>query len=534
MAGGKETPRQKMISMMYLVLTAMLALQVSNSILKKFVVLDNSLVSSNGIANSTNDNRVKSIEAAVEKSTNVAEYSKYLKQAQEVREKTKAIFTYLEGLREKIVTDAGGGRDAEKNNEIVNLAEEDKVASIFVGQNKSGEGYKMEKALDDYIADIQQYAPEIKLPPITVDPKDDPSFTDPAEKNKDFVQMMFEATPVPAAMASISQKKSDILSAETQILSYLASKVGAEDIKFDKIFAVVIPDSRTVVAGQTYKADVAIGAYSSAITPRISINGSAVSVVDGKGTYEVTAQGGQFDANGELKRTYTATISYPKPDGSTQTVNQDETYTVLKPSVQIATASLPALYLRCANKIQTNSPGLGSLFKPNFTGSGAEFIPGGGGLVTVVPNSANVILTVNNDGVKLEDFPFKVRRVPKPDIQVLANNATVTDDVKKRGMAASSVRKINIQAIADEDFKANNPDDAKFRVSDYSIFLASGTRPKDRIENVSGSQDISRLAQQAEAGDRYLVIVNKVQRMNFKGQVEDVNVGQYSIEIPLK
>ena len=68
MAGGKETPRQKMISMMYLVLTAMLALQVSNSILKKFVVLDNSLVSSNAIANDTNDDRVKSIEAAVENS----------------------------------------------------------------------------------------------------------------------------------------------------------------------------------------------------------------------------------------------------------------------------------------------------------------------------------------------------------------------------------------------------------------------------------------------------------------------------------
>ncbi|SOE22309.1 gliding motility-associated protein GldM [Spirosomataceae bacterium TFI 002] len=532
MAGGKETPRQKMISMMYLVLTAMLALQVSNSILEKFLILDTSLRRSNTTTTNTNDDRVKAIQAAVDKSTNKAEYGKYLTQAQEVREKTKALFTYLESLRERIIVEAGGDRD--ETGKIVNLAEEEKVASIFVGPAKNGEGYKMEKTIDAYIAEIQKYAPEIKLPDVTIQPKDDPEVIDPAEKNKDFVQMMFEATPVPAALAGLSQKKSDILNAESQILGYLASKVGAEDIKFDKIFAVVIPDSRTVVAGQTYKADVAIGAYSSAIVPRISINGAALTVTEGKGSYETVAQGGQYDANGQLKRSYTATISYPKPDGSIQTVNQEETYTVLKPSVQIATASLPALYLRCANKIQTNSPGLGSLFKPTFSGTGADFIPGGGGLVTVVPNSAKVLLTVNNDGVKLEDFPFKVRRVPKPDIQVLANNAPVNDNVKKRGIKASSLRRINVNAIADEDFKSNNPDDANFRVSSYDIFLASGTRPKGSpLKGVSGSQDIGQLAQEAEAGDRYLIIVNKVQRRNFKGEVEEVNIGEFSIEIPL-
>jgi gliding motility-associated protein GldM len=532
MAGGKETPRQKMISMMYLVLTAMLALQVSNSILEKFLTLDTSLRRSNTTTTNTNDDRVKAIQAAVDKSTNKAEYGKYLTQAQEVRGKTKVLFDYLESLRNRIIDEAGGGLDKETN-KIVNLAEEDMVASIFVGPTKNGEGYKMEKTIDAYIADIQKYAPEVKLPDVTIQPKDDKDIVDAAEKNKDFVQMMFEATPVPAALASISQKKSDILSAESQILSYLASKVGAEDIKFDKIFAVVIPDSRTVVAGQTYKADVAIGAYSSAIVPRISINGSALAVTEGKGSYETIAQGGQYDANGQLKRSYTATISYPKPDGTIQTVNQEETYTVLKPSVQIATASLPALYLKCANKIQTNSPGLGSLFKPTFSGSGAEFIPGGGGLVTVVPNSAKVLLTVNNDGVKLEDFPFKVRRVPKPDVQVLANNSPVTENIKKRGIKASSLRKINVAAIADEDFKNNNPDDANFRVSSYDIYLASGTRPKGSMKGVSGSQDIGQLAQQAEAGDRYLIQVNKVQRRNFKGEIEDVNVGEVFVEIPL-
>src|SRR5690606_23886282 len=192
----------------------------------------------------------------------------------------------------------------------------------------------------------------VTLSDLAPDAKNDPAYAgtkDPGELNKDFPTAMFSATPVAAAFAALSQKQSEIRRQETEVLNYLAQQVGAKEIKFDKIFAVVIPDARTVVAGQKYKADVAIGAYSSAITPRISINGTALSVVDGKATYEVTAQGGEYDKNGLLKRSYTASISYPKPDGTIEQVTQEESYTVLKPSVQLESGSLPALYLRCAN-----------------------------------------------------------------------------------------------------------------------------------------------------------------------------------------
>ncbi len=344
---------------------------------------------------------------------------------------------------------------------------------------------------------------------------------------------MFSATPVAAALASLSQKQSEIRRQETEVLNYLAQQVGAKEIKFDKIFAVVIPDARTVVAGQTYKADVAIGAYSSAITPRISINGTALNVVDGKATYEVRAQGGEYDQNGLLKRSYTASISYPKPDGTMEQVTQEESYTVLKPSVQLESASLPALYFRCANKLVTTSPGLGPLFKPTFGGEGAEFIPGGGGNVTVVPNASKVVLNVQNEGVNLQSFPFKVRRVPKPTVQILANGQPVTDNVSQRGLPASAVRTINAVAIADDDFKNNNPDDANFRVTEYDIFLANGTRPKGKLQGVTGNQNISELARNASSGDRYVITIKKVLRRNFKGETEEVSIGDMTVQIPL-
>ena len=174
------------------------------------------------------------------------------------------------------------------------------------------------------------------------------------------------------------------------------------------------------------------------------------------------------------------------------------------------------------------------MFKPTFSADGAEVIPGSGGKVTVVPNSAKVVLNVANEGVTLQSFPFKVRRVPKPTIQVLANNSPVTDNVSQRGLAASSVRTINAVAIADEDFKNNNPEDASFRVTSYDIFLASGTRPKGQILGASGNTNISSLARDAQAGDRYVITIKSVMRKNFKGETETVNIGEMTVQIPLK
>jgi gliding motility-associated protein GldM len=530
MAGGKTDPRQKMINMMYLVLTAMLAIQVSNAILQKFVLLNNSLHQANQAAKNSNMGTLASIDAEVRKAGN--KDINILNNASAVRKTTDELISYIETLKTTIIQDAGQGIDPETGG-IKNLAEEEKVASIFIKQRK---GYELKDKINAFVTNVNKYAPKMKLGSLTLDAKDDPAManTDAGTKSKDFAELMFETTPVPAALASLSQKQSDIRRYEAEILDYLALQVGAKEIKFDKIFAVVIPDARTVVAGQKYHADIAIGAFSSTITPRISINGSGLPVKDGKGTYEVTTSGGAFDENGQLKRQYTASISYPKPDGTMETVTQEETYTVLKPSVQIMSQSMPPLYFKCANRLQTSSPGLGSLYNPSYSGSGGDFIGGAGGKVTVIPTSSKVAMNVTNGGILLQTFPFPVRRVPKPTLVASVNNAKVTDDVIKRGLAASSVRTINLAAIADEDFKISNPEDANFRVANYDVFLASGTRPKGSLKNQSGPVNVGGLAQQAEAGDRYLIVVNRVERRNFKGEIEEVNVGEYTLTIPLR
>ncbi len=530
MAGGKESPRQKMINMMYLVLTAMLALQVSNALLQKFQLLNNSLERANSAANGNNEKSVNAIKKEIEKPGG-AQYTDVLRQAAEVRKLTGEMDNYIGGLKQEIIN-AGGGLDPETGG-VANPAEEEKVAVLMVGSANNGKGYELKKKLNEFAVTLQKFndpkAP--KFPDLAIDASKDPALskTDDITRNKDFSELYFAQTPVPAALAVLSQKQSEVRRFEGEILEYLASLVGLKEIKFDEIFAVVIPDSRSVVAGQKYKAEVAIGAYSKSITPRISINGSALPVKDGKGTYEITASGGEFDKNGQLKRSYKATVSYPSPDGSMKSVEKEETYTVLKPSVQIETASMPALYFKCANRLVTYSPGLGGLYSPTFSGSGGEFIPGGSGKVTIVPSAAKVVMDVVNSGITLQSFPFPVRRVPKPTIKMIGNGSPVDE---RRGASATGLRTLRAAAIPDESFKATNPEDAQFRVTEFEVNLARGTRKIDG-RTFNGEANISSFAQQAQAGDRYVIVIKRVERKNFKGEVESVDVGEVFFTIPL-
>src|SRR4028118_2406285 len=144
MAGIKETPRQKMIGMMYLVLTALLVLQVTSAILEKFVLLNNSLEQSTGSSNRVNQSTLENIRATVQKSGNRANDLAIVKQADEVRKQTADIISQIDGLKQRIITDAGGGVD--EAGSIRNLSEEEKVAQIMIGGNRNGEAYTLKKS----------------------------------------------------------------------------------------------------------------------------------------------------------------------------------------------------------------------------------------------------------------------------------------------------------------------------------------------------------------------------------------------------
>jgi gliding motility-associated protein GldM len=518
-----------MIGMMYLVLTALLALQVSSSILQKFMLLNNSVEQANGSANEKNQNSIRSIKEAVAKSSNPALYTDVVANADKVRELANGMIAELDGLKQEVIT-AGGGLNEQGN--IKNLSEEEKVAMLMVGGNKNGKAYALKAKLNGYVDNLKKLSDAgTVLAPLALDGKDDPSGKSYKEQaTKDFAEFNFAQTPVPAALAVLSQKQAEVRRYENTILDQLAAKVGAKEVKFDKIFGMVSAKSNTVVAGTPFEAEMFIAASSSAIVPRMSFNGAGYPVKDGKAQIKFIAQGGSYDKNGLSKRAYTGTISYNDPSGGAKTIPVTGEYFVAKPTYNIESATQPPLYLGCANRLSIVSPGLGPLWNPSFTAEGADVIPGGErGKVTVVPTSAKVALNVINAGNKLGTENFRVQRVPKPDIQLVGNGSQIDE---KRGASASALRTLTVKAIADESFKNFNPEDAQFRISEIVVSLARGGRRVDSV-TLPGGGSIAGLAQQAQPGDRYVVEIKGCQRKSFRGTVENINLGNPIRNIPL-
>ena len=529
MAGGKETPRQKLIGMMYLVLTALLALQVSSAIILKFKFLDDSLMAVNGKTSSENDGRLKGIEKAVaeRKGAATGKDKRVLSDAAEVRKRTADIVKYLDGVRQTLITKAGG---LNPDGSYKDPSAEDKVAIEMIGANPGkGEAYKMKDKLNEYANFLKKYNPNVK--PLAIDAKDDPvASKDEHQRGKDFAQLNFEATPLTAALAVLAQKESEILKNEADALTKLAGEVGAEVIKFDKIFAMARAESKTVAAGTKYKADMFIAASSDAITPIMTYQGRPIKVEGGMGKIEFTAQAGNYDKEGISKQQWTGQIRINNK-GRDTTFTVKEEYFVAKPVIQVQSASVQALYLNCGNELNVQVPALGATYDPSFSAAGAAVVKGATkGLVTLIPNAKEVTLNVSSGGNKIGSEKFQVRLIPKPEVVALAGGKPVNE---KQGMTAPGPRSITMKAIPDESFKNFLPKDARYRIFKWEAVLVRGRRPIAQ-ESFSGeTANLTSFAAQAKEGDRIMIEVKEVKRMNFRNDIEEVPIGTKIINIPL-
>jgi gliding motility-associated protein GldM len=521
MAGGKETPRQKMIGMMYLVLTALLALQVSSAIIDKFVILNESIeyaVKESVVRNKTTVDNIK--KAVVERGNKPIELE-VVKQAETVRKESDALISFMAKLKDDLIAKSGGREEDGKS--FKGAKEEDAVAVYMVGagETKNGEAYKLQKMLNDYASNMTKIMPDKKFGKLAMDGKEDPLFKDnPEQKNKDFAKLNFESTPMVAALAVLSELQSKVTNIEASLMGDLKAKVGAADFKFDVVLPMVKPESRIVAAGTKYKAEMFVGARDSKMIPTMSYGGKKLDVKNGIGIVEFTAQGGNYDAEGNFKTKWKGQITIPKPTGGDTTLNIEEEYIVARPVIQIQSASVSALYFNCGNKLNVMVPALGATYNPKFTGTGADFLTSGKkGEVTIVPNGQQVKLVVSSDGNLIGDQMFKVRPIPKPEIVALANGKPVDE---KAGMAAPGPRSITMVAKPDEGFKTFLPDDARYQVTAYVVTLARGRRVIATKNATNQQVDLVEFASQASANDRIIIDIKSVKRKNFRDQVEEV------------
>ncbi len=535
MAGGKETPRQKMIGMMYLVLTALLALNVSTTIIDKFLFINQSLVQANKSTESRNVLTISSIESKANDTKDEKDL-KILDLAKKVRSKVTDVNGYLDGLEKTFINITGGFPEGEENNlaKMIGKTETEKVGHYMFPAEEGGEGNgaELEATLDGYVDFIKSTLKEagaqdsdlIPFKELTEDAEDSEIYShDPNQEGKGFIQLAFESSPTPAAIATLSEFKSKVLQYETAALDYLRTRVGAGEVEVKTIVPMVLPVSQYVAAGAKYEAEMFIAAStSSAVEPVMTKDGAPLEVSGGRGKVSFTASPGSggYDKNGIAARKFKASITVKSKGGQDKTFEEDINYYVVKPVMQIQSDAVQALYLNCGNDLDVQVPALGNAYNPTFSAKGGTAIKGSQiGKVKLVPKSGKLTMTVSNGGNVVGSQTFNVRRIPAPSIAPYIGSRPVN---LKTGMPAKTP-KINIKAQSDEDFQKFLPKDAKFRVTEAIITLVRSGSEVRRITVKNPKANISSLTAQARKGDLLAIEVKKVVRANFKNEIEPFN-----------
>lgn len=400
MALPKE-PRQKMINIMYLVLTAILALNVSNEVIEAFKTVDKSLQGSSTNLGKASEGVYKSLSDKLNDAQYKEQAAKWQPKAEQVKKLSADLDKYIEGLKDEL-------RKGSNLKEDGSFKEDNLDASTRIFETGK-RGDELKKRLDDYKAAVMAIDPEFKQFEATF-PVSTEGVIGKEGKKKDFTASYFHMTPTVAALTILSKFQNNVKNAENTLVNFAHSKIGSVQFVYDQFAAVVGQSSNYLMPGEKMQITAGVGAFSTAAQPQITIAGASVPInSDGVAIREFTAEGG-----GE--RAVPVTVTYTKPDGSKESKSYSIKYTVGTPGgAAVMLDKMNVFYIGVDNPVTIGSPT--GWDKTTVSMSGGT-ISGSGSKRTVrVSALGNASITVSPDG-KPSTFSFRVKRIPDPVFKV--------------------------------------------------------------------------------------------------------------------
>lgn len=440
MAGGKLTPRQKMINMMYLVLTALLALNVSTEVLNAFRLVNEGLQSSNTSLTGKNAGIYKAFDKQME--TDAAKAKVHFDKAQQAKKLGGELNALIDQYKKEIVEQAKG-LDPETG-EIVERDNIDIATRYFVEEaSKTKEGKQRGKDLQDRINKTRQELLNLvddkdranfKLPLIAETPKGKAGATQAWEF------ATFNHVPVTAAVTILTKFQNDVVSSEGAVIEYLIKKIGETDFKFDALAAKIIAPSSYIMQGQQYKADIFLAAFNSATQPEVFLGSLGGFKKNADGSYDKVdsqnplpagySEGSMMKAEGGMakleqggagvgEKRYGGIIRVKNPVGGYTFYPFEGSYQVAARSVVVSPTKMNVLYIGVENPMKISVPGVPSN-DVNASVEGAGTLkknPDGSYTATVTQvGKVNVSVSAKIDG-KVQAMgkeEFRVKRIPDP------------------------------------------------------------------------------------------------------------------------
>ncbi|MFZ9942612.1 MAG: gliding motility protein GldM [Bacteroidia bacterium] len=454
--------------MMYLVLTALLALNVSKEIINAFVTVNDSLETSNKNTTSRNDRVYSDFNKAMQ--NDPKKVGPFNDKAQKVKKLSTDMVAYIDKLKTEIIVKVEGleaGAPVPVAKDIARKDDYDVPTQILCGDKADGRGFRA--------TDLKNEIDKFKKSVISsLDPADQKNFQsrldqvlgtkDPApdqvRDNKATWEMMnFYHNPVVATIALLTKFQADVRNVESEVINHLYTAIDAGSFKFDNLEARVIAPTSYVLNGQQYKADIFLAAFSSTSNPTITVGGSSIPVENGMGKYTVTASGvGEKKWGGVLRVKDPAT-------------NQDKdypfeaTYITAPPASIVSADKMNVLYIGVPNPMSISVPGIpDNNVTVSIGGSGVSLAKNGNSKYTATATAQgkvtfNVSAKMDGKSVSMGSVEYRVKRIPDPVPSVVNNKG---GNIPKSQLSVAP----SVNAVLENfDF------DAKFRVTKFEMLV---------------------------------------------------------------
>lgn len=483
-----------MINLMYLVLTALLALNVSAEVMNAFFSLDKGLKNSNAIVDQTNEQILTNINKQADAYKN-PQNEKFRAAAIEADKISKDFVGYVQGVWDSVFVKAGGPSTKDPGKPKREKDKDVTTRYLVYGpkgdvNNAHGEGFELEKRIQSTREALLKLVDNDTAIASSLPLKVEEEWKDSKDK-KSWADWKFRQMPVAAVFPMLRKMQSDAKASSTTILNHLFKKVSGEEIKFDAFEPVISAPKGYVIKGEKYSAEIFLSAYSTSAggSTRISANGAGLPVKDGKATYETTGS-----RLGENK--YNVSISVTNPlTKEVKTYQKEFSFEVGERSVAISADKMNVFYIGVDNPISVSAAGISS----NDLRVG---ISGGGGKIDKTgTNTWMVRVSTPTDDCKVNvsaremnaSKTFRVKRIPDP-VAKLGNKAD-----GEMGNGEFKAQRGLIAWLENFDF------DAKCDIQGFNLVRVSKREDPVEASNSGGSFSgkADNLVKLAKPGDTY-------------------------------
>lgn len=439
MGHGKETPRQKMIGMMYLVLTALLALNVSKDVLDAFVIVDKGLTRTTENFASKNDIIYR--EFGKKFAENPVKVLSWKEKADEVKKQADLVVSYIDTLKHEIILTAEGKNpkaivEGKIIGELIGKKQDTNIpAQIMIKSDGTGKANDLKKSMESFRTYLLSLVPEKDIG-VRASIESNLNTSDPPPKSgatPTWQTENFQGIPLIAVMTLMSKLQADVRNAESDAITFLYNQIDAGSFSFNKLEATVIPNSNYIMRGNEYEARVFIAAFDTTQAPEVLIGRyQTLEKADGSVDYQMV---GSYETlpvkpgSGEgIYKVRAQTLGYSKwgglirlraPDGTFISKPFQEEFQVIEPSLVVSPTKMNVFYIGVDNPVEISVPGVApDQLAVDITRTAAiKKVSGTNYIVNPrTPGEAVISVIANIDGVRknIGSKTFRVRSLPDP------------------------------------------------------------------------------------------------------------------------